>query len=339
VTTGRRVLPAPHDWLATPDGREFEVFPDVELYGVSCHPKGFLQRRPAAPLSASQTGVSYGVQARRPAGKLAPVSGGNAKGDNSCYDDRVRPSAPTTSPTRRVRWWTLGWTPTTALCRHDTIIGAGPIVRGPTLEASAGWDRPHRWMRGLILWMRVDLTGPALRVGEPLASWDQHSAAATSATGLVRTSEHLRLLEHALSLDRERAERAEQLAEAPPNACIVANSSPATPTSRVESRARRSIRILPLAPGPAARSPRRWASPCVTPSELPPACAGWAFSRSGSPMRARGGSEAPADELQDLVALKLAAPAMRRNVAAAVERKVARRGEDLAQARTRSDIT
>jgi cephalosporin hydroxylase len=45
----RGVLPALHDWLASPAGREFEVRRDLELYGVSCHPEGFLQRRQAAP--------------------------------------------------------------------------------------------------------------------------------------------------------------------------------------------------------------------------------------------------------------------------------------------------
>jgi cephalosporin hydroxylase len=40
----RGVLPALHDWLATEAGRDFSVRRDLELYGVSCHPEGFLQR-------------------------------------------------------------------------------------------------------------------------------------------------------------------------------------------------------------------------------------------------------------------------------------------------------
>ena len=43
----RGVLPALHDWLATPAGRAFEVREDLELYGISCHPSGFLQRTSA----------------------------------------------------------------------------------------------------------------------------------------------------------------------------------------------------------------------------------------------------------------------------------------------------
>jgi cephalosporin hydroxylase len=40
----RGVLPALNEWLATPAGAEFEVRRDLELYGISCHPHGFLQR-------------------------------------------------------------------------------------------------------------------------------------------------------------------------------------------------------------------------------------------------------------------------------------------------------
>jgi cephalosporin hydroxylase len=40
----RGVLPAVHDWLHTAQGSRFRVRRDLELYGVSCHPEGFLQR-------------------------------------------------------------------------------------------------------------------------------------------------------------------------------------------------------------------------------------------------------------------------------------------------------
>jgi cephalosporin hydroxylase len=40
----RGVLPAVSDWLATAAGSDFRVRSDVELYGISCHPGGFLQR-------------------------------------------------------------------------------------------------------------------------------------------------------------------------------------------------------------------------------------------------------------------------------------------------------
>jgi cephalosporin hydroxylase len=41
----RGVLPALHDWLRTPAGADFRIRRDLELYGLSCHPQGFLQRR------------------------------------------------------------------------------------------------------------------------------------------------------------------------------------------------------------------------------------------------------------------------------------------------------
>jgi cephalosporin hydroxylase len=41
----RGVLRALRDWLQTSEGSAFEVRRDLELYGISCHPSGFLQRR------------------------------------------------------------------------------------------------------------------------------------------------------------------------------------------------------------------------------------------------------------------------------------------------------
>ncbi len=41
----RGVLPALGDWLATEQGGDFRVRRDLELYGITCHPGGFLQRR------------------------------------------------------------------------------------------------------------------------------------------------------------------------------------------------------------------------------------------------------------------------------------------------------
>jgi cephalosporin hydroxylase len=40
----RGVLPALQDWLATPAGSQFVQRRDLERYGVSCHPGGFLHR-------------------------------------------------------------------------------------------------------------------------------------------------------------------------------------------------------------------------------------------------------------------------------------------------------
>jgi cephalosporin hydroxylase len=40
----RGVLPAMRDWLVTAEGSRFTVRRDLERYGLSCHPQGFLQR-------------------------------------------------------------------------------------------------------------------------------------------------------------------------------------------------------------------------------------------------------------------------------------------------------
>ena len=49
-TWPRGVLPAIRDWLETPEGRMFEVRRDVEFYGVTSNPGGFLERRAEAEL-------------------------------------------------------------------------------------------------------------------------------------------------------------------------------------------------------------------------------------------------------------------------------------------------
>lgn len=45
----RGVLPAIEDWLAGEAGAEFEVHRELELYGITSHPGGFLQRRGRVP--------------------------------------------------------------------------------------------------------------------------------------------------------------------------------------------------------------------------------------------------------------------------------------------------
>jgi cephalosporin hydroxylase len=40
----RGVLPALHEWLRTDEGRRFRIRRDLELYGITSHPEGFLQR-------------------------------------------------------------------------------------------------------------------------------------------------------------------------------------------------------------------------------------------------------------------------------------------------------
>lgn len=49
----RGVLPAVEAWLATPHGSEFTLRRDLERYGLSCHPMGFLQRTAADGAAAA----------------------------------------------------------------------------------------------------------------------------------------------------------------------------------------------------------------------------------------------------------------------------------------------
>jgi cephalosporin hydroxylase len=48
-TWPRGVLPALERWLGTEEGSAFTVRRDLERYGMSCHPRGFLQRVAEAP--------------------------------------------------------------------------------------------------------------------------------------------------------------------------------------------------------------------------------------------------------------------------------------------------
>jgi cephalosporin hydroxylase len=54
----RGVLPAVADWLATPAGQQFTTRRDLELYGLTCFPKGVLQRRDAGATDRSAVGAA-----------------------------------------------------------------------------------------------------------------------------------------------------------------------------------------------------------------------------------------------------------------------------------------
>lgn len=48
----RGVVPAIHDWLASPGGADFAQRRDLELYGLGCQPEGILQRKPSDALAS-----------------------------------------------------------------------------------------------------------------------------------------------------------------------------------------------------------------------------------------------------------------------------------------------
>lgn len=50
VDLPRGVLTALDEWLATPEGARFEVRRDLEIYGISSHPRGYLRRVSGMPL-------------------------------------------------------------------------------------------------------------------------------------------------------------------------------------------------------------------------------------------------------------------------------------------------
>jgi cephalosporin hydroxylase len=54
----RGVLVALREWLASPAGGDFRQRRDLELYGISCHPEGFIQRAFAQPRDASRDGAA-----------------------------------------------------------------------------------------------------------------------------------------------------------------------------------------------------------------------------------------------------------------------------------------
>jgi hypothetical protein len=116
----------------------------------------------------------------------------------------------------------VAYAPVEAFRLHDTIIGPAGLVRREILESTEAWDPAYRWMGDLILWMRVGLAGPVVRVDDPIASWRRHPGGITIQTSLDRAREHLRLVQAGESLlslpDEATAIRAEALR----NACVIA---------------------------------------------------------------------------------------------------------------------
>lgn len=60
----RGVLPAISDWLRSPQGSGFEQRRDLELYGLTCHPHGFL-RRVRAPSRWARSQLSSLLRSRK----------------------------------------------------------------------------------------------------------------------------------------------------------------------------------------------------------------------------------------------------------------------------------
>ena len=112
--------------------------------------------------------------------------------------------------------------PVEAYRQMDTVIGPGGLVRRPVLETTGGWDPELRYMGDLILWMKVGLAGPVLRVGDPLALWRRHQSGLSVQVGEDRLRELLRLVDIGESLLGLPGDAYVIRAEALRNACIQA---------------------------------------------------------------------------------------------------------------------
>lgn len=88
----RGVLPAIEYWLATDAGSEFVVRRDLELYGLSCHPGGFLQRlsRPPAVSASRPPQIKMDDQrAKAHAAALAALEAGHIEEGRDLLRDLV----------------------------------------------------------------------------------------------------------------------------------------------------------------------------------------------------------------------------------------------------------
>ncbi|MDX6582902.1 MAG: hypothetical protein QOI10_2086 [Solirubrobacterales bacterium] len=116
----------------------------------------------------------------------------------------------------------IEYRPLEALRLHDTVIGPGGLARRFAIERAGGWDPGLRWLGDLILWMRVGLAGPAIRVPEPLALWRRHPDSATVRLSSEHAREHLRCAEIGAGLEGIGPLTVADRAEALRNACVFA---------------------------------------------------------------------------------------------------------------------
>ena len=70
----------------------------------------------------------------------------------------------------------MEYSPLEAYRQMDTVIAPGGLVRRDPLLATGGWDPDQYYMPDFLLWMKVGLAGPVVRVDRPVASWRRHRA-------------------------------------------------------------------------------------------------------------------------------------------------------------------
>jgi hypothetical protein len=104
----------------------------------------------------------------------------------------------------------MAYSPLEAYRQMDTVIAPGGLVRREPLLATGGWDPGQYYMPDFLLWMKVGLAGPVVRVNEPIASWRRHEGGLSEQSGFGRVAEFLELVE-----------TGETLLELPPDAHAV----------------------------------------------------------------------------------------------------------------------
>ena len=116
----------------------------------------------------------------------------------------------------------MEYSPLEAYRQMDTVIAPGGLVRRTPLLETGGWDPSQYYMPDFLLWMKVGLAGPVVRVNKPIASWRRHEGGLSEQSGFGRVEEFLRLVEMGEALLGLPADAHAIRAEAFRNACIQA---------------------------------------------------------------------------------------------------------------------
>jgi len=116
----------------------------------------------------------------------------------------------------------MEYSPMEAYRQIDTVIAPGGLVRRDALLSTGGWDPSQYYMPDFLLWMKVGLAGPVVRVKRPVASWRRHEGGLSEQSGVERWHEFLQLVELGEGLLELPAEAHAIRAEAFRNACIQA---------------------------------------------------------------------------------------------------------------------
>jgi hypothetical protein len=88
----------------------------------------------------------------------------------------------------------MEYSPLEAYRQMDTVIAPGGLVRRDPLLATGGWDPGQYYMPDFLLWMKVGLAGPVVRVNAPVATWRRHEGGLSEQSGFERVTEFLQLV-------------------------------------------------------------------------------------------------------------------------------------------------